>query len=135
MFIVVPRRSLSCVDSNSQGEALRTRATRITIGFSIAITLFVIWARFLKGLSILKAMGKQGLFFLKLRAEGIRAFLAGVLFILESGGAMALRASKTYLTDPRQKVEGGFSLRGNSFLYDLVSSIYSNGYLGWPWHG
>ena len=120
---VVPRRGFSCIDPSGRGGALKSESTKTTIGFTIATVFFMFSARSLEGLNMLEAKEKQDFWFLRLRAEGIWAFISGVFFGLGSGGVMALGAVNIYLTDLEQKVEGGFGLRGDSVLDGLVSDI------------
>ena len=122
--MVVLKCNLSCVDPNGRGEALRSRATKTTIGFFIAIILLVVTARSFGGFSTLRAIGREGSYFLKLKTEGTRASITGVLFKLGGRGAIAPGAASIYLTKPKQKVECGFGLYGNAFLDGLVPSIF-----------
>ena len=103
---------------------MKSGAIKTTIGLSIAPTFFVILARSLECLSILRAIEKQRLSFLKLGVEGIRASIVDVLFALRDGGIMALEIASIYLTDPRRKIESSFVLCGNGCVNILVSSIF-----------
>ena len=85
---------------------MRFRATRIIIDFSIILILLVILVRSFGGLSMLKAMGKQASYFMRLRIKRIEISIADVLFGLENEGAMVLEAASIHLTDPGQKIEG-----------------------------
>ena len=126
---VVWRRGINWVNPIGQGEALKSRATRTTIGFSIAPIFIIVLARFLGVFSMLRAIEKQGLYFLKLRAEEIGAFIMGMLFGLRGRGAKAPGAASIYLADSKQKVKGGFGLRSNSFLDELIPDVFSTAVL------
>ena len=84
----------------------------------------MVLARSLRGLSTLGAMGKQDLYFLRLRAENIRAFIVDLLFGLENGGEMTLKAANIYLANLKQKVKGGFGLCSDGLPYDLVLNVF-----------
>ena len=86
-------------------------------------------ARFLGGLNTLGAIERQGLYFLRLTAEKIRASIVGVLFGLESGRLIAREAASIYFTDQGQKVESGFGLCINDLPDGLVPSIFLTGVL------
>ena len=70
-------------------------------------------------------MERQSLYFLSLRVEDIEVSIVGMLFQLRDGGVVSLGAASIYLTDPGQKVKGGFGLRSDSFLNGLVPSVLS----------
>ena len=120
---VVSRYSLTHVDTSNQGKVLRLEVTRNTIGFSFTSTLYVVLARFLTGLSTLKTMERKGLCFLRLKTKKIGVFIAGVLFRLGGGKAMALGAASIYLTDPKKKVKSGYSLCNDGFLDGLIPDV------------
>ena len=56
--------------------------------------------------------------------EKIKASIAGVLFGLKNGSAIALRATSIHFTDQGWKVEGGFGIRGNAFPDGLIPNIF-----------
>ena len=122
--MVVLRRNLSCIDPSGRDETLRSKATKITISFSIMSTLCVILTRSLRDLNMLRAIKKQGLYFLSLRAKAIKAFIAVALFRLGGKRAMALEAMSIHLTDLKRKLESGFGLRSNGFWDGLVRNVY-----------
>ena len=61
--IIVLRRGLNYIDSNRRSEVLKSGDTKITIGFSIALTFLIVLTRFLGGCSIFRVIGRQNLCF------------------------------------------------------------------------
>lgn len=123
--MVISRRGLNCVNPNGRGEALRSRPIRTTSGLSITFTLLVVQTRSFGGLSILEAMRKQGLYFLRLRAEEIGASIADVLFGLGGRGVMAPKVVSIHFMDLVQKFESGFSLCGDGLPDGLVPNVFT----------
>ena len=83
---------------------MKSEAIRTITNLCIAPSRLIILAMSLKSFSMLKVIWKQDLYFLKLKAEDIRGFIASVLFELKSERAMAFKVASIYLTDPRRKV-------------------------------
>ena len=127
--MVALKHDLNCVDTNGWREILESKATRTIIGIAIALIFLVISARFLKGLSMLIAMEKQCLCFLRLKAEAIEASLASVLFWFKSGKAMATKATSIYFPNSRWKVESGFNLCNDRLLDTRVLGVFLTAFL------
>ena len=108
---------------NDWGKTLKSQVTKTTISFSIAPTFLMVPARSFGGFSTLKLMGRQDLYFLRLKAEEIGVFIAGVFFGLESKRAIAPKAASTHLMDPWRKIEDGFGFCNNGLLDGLVPNI------------
>ena len=125
LLMVILRRNLNCSALNGRGRTLKSRVKRIKIDIFIALNFFVVLVRFLRSLSMLGAIRREGLYFLKLSAKRIEALIIGALFGLRWKGAMALGAGNIHLTNLGRKVKGNFCLCGDSFLNGLVSGVFS----------
>ena len=76
--------------------------------------------------------------FCLVKAERKEALVPGVILDRFWSRAVALEAASIYLTDPERKVQDGLGLSYNSFLDDLLPSVFLTTFLlglgadGWP---
>ena len=127
---VVASRRIGYIDLSCWGQAWRSWAKRATIttAFSIIHIIFIIFLRPVRGLGILGVLKRLGYRLLKPKRVLVENFLFDTFFHL-GGRSMALKIANIYFLDSRQKVKGSFSLRNDSFLNGLLSSIFSKAIL------
>ena len=119
---IISSRGLGCVDPSGRGGALRPGVAEAAIAtISIVLTLLMVPARSLRGLSSLGTMRRHGSCLLGAERKG--ASVPGVVLGRFRGGAMASRAASIHLTDPRRKVQGGLGLSCDSLLDGLVPNV------------
>ena len=66
-------------------------------------------------------MERLGLYFVRLRTEGIGASITGIFFGFRVKRAIALEVAKIHLMDQKRKVEGSFGFYSDGFPNSLIS--------------
>ena len=124
--LIIPRRRIGRINPNGWREALRSWTVRamITTTSSITSIVLMIFLRPVQSFGILGALKRLKSRLLRLEKVPFKDFFFGT-FVRLKEGSIAPRTVNIYFSNPRRKIKGGFSFRGNGFLNGLLSSILS----------
>ena len=123
--LVIPSRRIGYINPSGWSRAWKSwaaRATMITASF-IAPIVFMVLPRSIQGLGVFRALRRLRSKLLKSRRVPVEDLLFGA-FVCLGGRLMALKIVSIYFSDLRRKVEGRFSLCGNSLLNGLLLGVF-----------